>query len=287
MTDPKQRRRLVFICQTLGTHQSFKWSQCTWAECSGWCVYALPIFFSHRAGGVHLGRLLVGLTPLKTFCWCRVIRPEARQQDSAPDAPQQENAGASAERRLKRRKVRLRLHAPGRSCVAPASMLMEFLSIFCILGLLVSPFCPSGHPALGQCLCRESSTELLFTCLSSDVALIKTLGRPCPKRSSSSSARKTHTIQQQQRSMGRVVMQVLGEGRRWPMGQAVEAALPAVHRDHERMQRASKAGAGLPAARRQLHELTEVRLQLPGAGRLHDQQQDSVTAGTVLQLCLM
>ena len=68
-------------------------------------------------------------------------------------------------------------------------------------------------------------------------------------------------------------MQVLGEGRRWAGGQAVEAARQAAHRD-ERTQQASKAGAGLPAARRQLHKLAEVRPQLLGAGRLHDQRTE-------------
>ena len=68
-------------------------------------------------------------------------------------------------------------------------------------------------------------------------------------------------------------MQVLGEGRRWTGGQAVEAARQTAHRD-ERTQQASKAGAGLPAARRRLHELAEVRPQLLGAGRLHDQHTE-------------
>ena len=68
-------------------------------------------------------------------------------------------------------------------------------------------------------------------------------------------------------------MQVLGEGRRWAGGQAVEAARQAAHRD-ERTQQASKAGAGLPAARRRLHELAEVRAQKLGAGRLHDQRTE-------------
>ena len=56
--------------------------------------------------------------------------------------------------------------------------------------------------------------------------------------------------------------------------QAVEAALQAVRRDPERTQQASKAGAGLPAARRQLRELAEVPLQQLGAGRLHDQHTE-------------
>ena len=78
---------------------------------------------------------------------------------------------------------------------------------------------------------------------------------------------------QQHCSMRKGVMQVLGEERRWAVGQAVEAARHAAHRD-ERMQPASKAGAGLPAARRQLHELAEVRAQMLGAGRLHDQRTE-------------
>lgn len=69
------------------------------------------------------------------------------------------------------------------------------------------------------------------------------------------------------------VMQVLGEGRRWAEGLAVEAARQAAHRD-ERTKQAGKAGAGLPAARRQLHKLAEVRPQLLGAGRLQDQHTE-------------